>query len=236
MSSSEDRADRGARRRAAIALLFLVPAPSIGTFAAMVAAPGLPVGQGSFAASKVWLLAFPLLWCTLVERSRLAFPRPRAAGMTAGVVSGVVIAGAIVAGYLALGDHLIDPEVVREELGKVGFDSPAFYIPLAVYWCLVNSLLEEYVWRWFVFSQCARLWSLRPAAAMAGFFFTLHHIVALQVYLDALAVAICATGVWIGGTTWSWIYGRWKNIWAAWVSHVLADIAVFAIGYVLLFG
>jgi hypothetical protein len=45
-----------------------------------------------------------------------------------------------------------------------------------------------------------------------------------------------STGVFIGGATWSWIYLRWRNIYAAYVSHVLADLAVFGVGWYIVFG
>ncbi|MHC4103176.1 MAG: CPBP family glutamic-type intramembrane protease [Planctomycetota bacterium] len=41
--------------------------------------------------------------------------------------------------------------------------------------------------------------------------------------------------MFIGGTTWSWLYLRYRNIWAAYVSHVFADVIIFAIGWKLLF-
>jgi len=37
------------------------------------------------------------------------------------------------------------------------------------------------------------------------------------------------------GACWSWLYLRYGSIWPAWISHVIADIAVFAVGWQLLF-
>jgi len=48
------------RRRAILALALLVPAPSIGTLAAMVLFPGTALGKGLFAASKLWLASLVL--------------------------------------------------------------------------------------------------------------------------------------------------------------------------------
>ena len=42
-------------------------------------------------------------------------------------------------------------------------------------------------------------------------------------------------GVFLGGVIWSWIYLVYRNLWAAYVSHVAADIVIFGIGYTLLF-
>ncbi|HSN55424.1 MAG TPA: hypothetical protein VLT32_12165, partial [Candidatus Sulfomarinibacteraceae bacterium] len=58
---------RRARRRALVALALLAPVPSLGVAAAMVVAPG-PVGNAVFTASKVWMVAFPILWHLAVDR------------------------------------------------------------------------------------------------------------------------------------------------------------------------
>jgi hypothetical protein len=42
---------------------------------------------------------------------------------------------------------------MRRRAAGVGLDSRAIYLAGAVYWCTVNSILEEYVWRWFVFGR-----------------------------------------------------------------------------------
>jgi membrane protease YdiL (CAAX protease family) len=109
------------------------------------------------------------------------------------------------------------------------------YLWGAVYWCTINSMLEEYVWRWFVSTRCEVLMPRRLAVMAAGLLFTLHHIIALDVYFDWRIVVLGSVGVFIGGTTWSWLYLRYRNIWAAYVSHVFADVIIFAIGWKLLF-
>ena len=66
--------------------------------------------------------------------------------------------------------------------------------------------------------------------------FTIHHTIALAVFFDDLrVVALASIGIWVAGATWSWIYLRWRNIYAAYVSHVFADLVIFWIGYRILF-
>ena len=66
-------------------------------------------------------------------------------------------------------------------------------------------------------------------------FFTIHHIVALQNYFDPLATAICSVGIFIGGAIWSWCYIRYRSIWPGYLSHAIVDVAVFSVGYVMVF-
>jgi hypothetical protein len=225
---------RELRRRAVAALLLLVPVPSVGTWAALVAFEG-PVGQVVFALSKAWILALPLLWLLLVDRGRPRVPAPVARGMGAACASGLFIVAAILAGWWLAGRHWVDPAPVREQVIAVGLDSAWKYVAGAAYWCTVNALLEEYVWRWFVPSRCEALMPRAAAIAASGLFFTLHHVIALRAYFDWRATALGSLGVFLGGATWSWLYLRYRNIWAAWVSHVFADVTVFALGWRIIF-
>jgi membrane protease YdiL (CAAX protease family) len=65
--------------------------------------------------------------------------------------------------------------------------------------------------------------------------FTLHHIIAMQVYFSWLVVVIASLGVFTGGALWSWCYLRYRSIWPGYISHAIVDIAIFAIGYRLIF-
>jgi membrane protease YdiL (CAAX protease family) len=222
------------KRRALIALALLVPVPSFGTWLGMEGAEG-PVGQALFFASKLWIFGLPVVWLMLVERTRPHIPRPSARGMPAAVITGSIIFVSIAVAYWLVPLEWIDPEGMRAEAKEMGF-TPIWYIVGAIYWCTINSLLEEYLWRWFVSTRCEVLMRRWMAVMTAGLLFTLHHIIALGVWFDEWRmVALGSIGVFIGGTTWSWLYLRYRNIWAAYVSHVFADVIIFAIGWKLLF-
>ena len=223
------------KRNALLALLLLVPAPSIGIYIAVYGAPGTDFAKTFFMACKVWLLLLPLAWHLLVDKQKLTIPRPSGKGMGGAVATGSVIFLAIGAGYFLFG-HWIDTTVVSEKAVEVGLSTPMLYILGAVYWCTINSLLEEYVWRWFVFTRCEALMPKWLAVVASGVFFTIHHIIALTVYFDWRITVLASLGVFIGGATWSWIYLTYRNIYAAYISHVFADVIIFWIGYRLIFG
>ncbi len=223
------------KRHALLALLLLLPAPSLGTWMGMVAAEGTVLGKAAFAVSKFWVLVLPVVWLMLVDRKRPTIPRPTGRGMGAACLTGAIIFVSIGGAYLLFGRSWIDAESMRARADEVGLTTPRVYLLGAAYWITVNSLLEEYVWRWFVVTRCEVLMPRLAAVAASGIFFTLHHIIALDVYFDWRIVLLGSLGIFIGGTTWSWLYLRYRNIWAAYVSHVFADVIIFAIGYQLLF-
>jgi uncharacterized protein len=223
------------RRKAILVLSLLVPAPSLGALCAMVWFPDMLKGVLLFGLSKVWLLALPLAWHWLVEREPLSLSPIRRGGIAVGVLSGLAISAIIVIAYTTMADTIIDRRFLTDQLSEIGLGARGTYICGAAYWILVNSVLEEYVWRWFCVRQCERL--VRPSTAiiLSALCFTLHHIVAMQVYFGMAAVLVCSAGVFLGGAIWSAMYVRYRSIWPGYVSHAIVDLCIFAIGWSLLF-
>jgi hypothetical protein len=216
--------------------LLLIPAPSLGVLAGMVFFPQQSWSKLFFILCKIWLFALPVLWYKFIEKGRLSFSPPRNGGLLTGLLSGIGISVAIIAGYTAVGKGVIDKAVLQDFMQKAGLDKPMVYFGAAAYWVLINSVLEEYIWRWFVLKQCKKvLASSFWAVVAASGFFALHHLFALNVYMDIASAGLCAFGVFAGGVFWSWMYLRYRSIWPGWLSHIVVDICVFGLGAVLLF-
>ena len=222
------------KRRAFISLLLLIPAPSVGVLFGMVLLPDSPLGKGVFAFSKLWILLLPALWFFFFEGH--AVPRSRTApgGFRMGWISGLAISAFII-GAALLGRHWIDADYFRQMLAEVGLDRKAVYLAGAAYWVLINSVLEEYVWRWFVVRQFSRLFHPTGAVVASGLGFSVHHFIAMQVYFSPWIAALCSLFICIGGIWWSWMFVRYRTIWPGWLSHALVDVAVFGVGYYLIF-
>lgn len=241
-SSPDPVAETSSQRSLALlALILLVPVPTLGVLASMVfpSTQGTPLGQGLYLAAKIWLVAFPLMWRLLVERQRLSLsplkPDERRSGLRAGLITGMIIAAAILAGHWFVGRHVIDSIALRSAAAENDIGDPTRYIVLAMGLTLFNSLVEEYVWRWFVYRQCERLMPSKVAVIASAFMFTVHHYFALRDQMALTPTLLACGGIFIGGCIWSALYRRYRSIWPGYVSHVLADAAVFSVGWMLLF-
>jgi membrane protease YdiL (CAAX protease family) len=179
---------------------------------------------------------FPAAWYLLVEKGRPSWSPPRRGGLIVGAASGVAVAGIIVVGAWLLGVQNMDLAPLRTEVQEMGLNTALPYLAGAAGWTFVNSLMEEYVYRWFVFRQCEALMNGWAAVIASAAIFTAHHVIAVSQYLDPLLTFLASAGVFAGALIWSWLYMRYRSIWPGWLSHVLADIAVFGIGWYLLFG
>jgi membrane protease YdiL (CAAX protease family) len=142
------------RKRAVIALLLLVPVPSLGAVMGLWVAPG-PLGKAVYFICKLWILALPGAWLLLVENGRPSLSPARKGGFGFAVGSGLLIGAFILAAYYFFAAPGIDPRHLRELAAANGFDRAPIYVAFAAYFTFVNAVLEEYVWRWFVFTGAA---------------------------------------------------------------------------------
>ena len=223
------------KRSSIWALVLLLPAPSLGVWAGMIAWPDQALGEALFFAAKAWLFAFPLIWLLAIEKKTLSWSKPGQGGFGVAVGLAVAISAFIVLAYMAVGAMLVDPKAIQAMGADTGLNRRSHYLMGALYWVTVNSVLEEYVWRWFVVEKLEDFLASKAAIVVSALAFTLHHIVAMQTFLTPMVTALAATGVFIGGAAWSWCYVRYRSIWPGYVSHAIVDVAVFGVGYHLMF-
>jgi hypothetical protein len=222
--------------KALFALLLLVPAQSIAT-AMFFWAVDTPVGKFIFVACKLWMALLPVVWLKFVDREPLSWSPPRLGGFRAGTVLGLLIAAVIFAGYgIALHFGVINSDKIAGRAAQTGLNHLSAYIGGAIWWITVNSLMEEYVWRWFVFQKFEALLGSKAAVIAAALAFTAHHVIVLAAQFNWPIVLLGSLGVFIGGAAWSWLYLRYRSIWPSYLSHAIVDAAIFIIGYWLIFG
>ena len=225
----------GLRQPAAIALILLVLAATLGMAARLYIPNAL--GQGLFVLTRIGMIVLPIVWWRRINQGQIqvAWPTRRDAGVGLGL--GLVMMAVIAIAYWTLGRQWIDPEVVRAAVAPIGLLDPKLFILSALYFTFINAFLEEYIWRWFVYRNCAVWVSGISAIALSALLFTLHHIIALAAYTDSLAVVVIGSlGVFLAGTVWSSVYLAYQSLWVCTISHVLADAAIALIGWQLLFG
>ncbi len=218
-----------------LALALFVPAPSVGVLLALHMEQGV-LGSALWAAAKVWLFLGPLVWLIRIERMRPGLSPPRHGGLGVGLALGAGMLVVIWGAYALLARGLVDAANFQTRLAAAGLTSATLYLGVSAYWTFVNALLEEYVFRFFLFRQSERIWPRGVAVAMTALFFTFHHTLALAAYVPAWQNALASAGVFAASVIWSWLYARYRSIWPCYVCHVLADVAVFSIGWDILFG
>ncbi|MEG4575964.1 CPBP family intramembrane metalloprotease [Microcoleus sp. N3A4] len=226
--------DIHSRKTALLALTLLVPVASIGIIAGLYIAPG-GWGQTLSVLCQVWLLVFPIAWSVFVDRKKLSLSLPKRRELVAGAIWGIFMFAVIVGVYSFLGQHWIDPVVAKEKAQQLGINSANIYLIVEAYFVLVNSLIEEFTWRWFVCNKCQILIPGTGAIFLSSLFFTLHHIWVIAAYSDWHAVLLGSLAVFAAGIIWSQCYLTYRSLWSSYISHAIADFALAIIAWQILF-
>ena len=260
-----DSVPPAARRADACAVLFACVFPFLAVWAYFVLLEPYPswLQQAVYVSAKTLQFALPAVWVFVVERrlrdgaSRSAAgadsprgesanrPAPRwgrLTGLAVGLAFGAIVSGGMLALYhawLGPAGHLDSVQgPLGERLTTFAINSLPRYLVFGLFISLVHSFLEEYYWRWFVFGHLRRLMPLAPAIALSSVGFMLHHVVLLGVYFEwaPLPTGLFSLAVAIGGAAWAWLYHRTGSLVSPWLSHLLVDAAIFAVGYHLIAG
>jgi membrane protease YdiL (CAAX protease family) len=217
--------------------------PTAGALLYFVAAdPDSPLFKAAYAASKGVQFALPVVTLLAFDRARLRSVRLSTRGLGPGLAFGLLTLAAILGLYhFVLMDGPLLAGVADEVRAKVdgfGLHSPAKFLLLAAFLSVAHSFLEEYYWRWFAHAGLRERMPQAAAIALSSLAFAAHHVVVLDVYFPGRlwsATVPFALGVAVGGACWAWLYDRAGSLAGPWAAHVLADVALMAVGFDLLY-
>jgi hypothetical protein len=191
--------------------------------------------QISFITLKILLIGVPIYWTLRVDKEKIDFFIPKSLGIKYGFISGIAMASIIMTTYL-LFSNTINIDLMKFEIGETGLLTPKIFVLGVLYWIFVNSLAEEFVFRKFVATKLFDITDNQIIAiAGSATFFTFHHTLALTYYFEPWQVIISSIGIFGAGVIWSWLYLRFNSVFVCWISHSICDVAIFGIGYILLF-
>lgn len=252
MNSSTDND----KRPPLAAIIFAMVFPTILTWVYFVSLSHSPaaVQQGTYGVGKFIQFSFPLLATLLLigggVRSLWSwhdqqFPGDRINANRAWLIAigfGALIAIAVVGGYVLIRDlQWIDAaftDRISEKVSGMNLNTPMKFIAVGVFYALLHSYLEEYYWRWFVFRNLSKWLPELSANVLSSLGFMSHHVILLATFFgwSSPLTLICSFSIAFGGFVWAWLYSRSGRLVYPWVSHMLADAAIFCVGYGIVFG
>jgi uncharacterized protein len=220
-----------------IPLVAVVPATSIGALASTVIAPGI-IGQTIAICCGIWMVVFPIYWCQVIERQPIDFNLTNSgSGLGVGILLGVGMFGLILGSYEAIGKYWLDLADIRARVDRLQMNVPLMVFGFGTFQTLVNSFIEEYIWRWFVFQKCELIVGNRVAVWLSALFFTLHHIILLIAYCNDLKLLVTGSiAVFLAGVIWARCFAIYRSLLPVYLSHLAADLALQIISWQVLLG
>ena len=224
------------RRDAAIAILLVGFVPSLSVLFGIEIIDDESLSQLFFILCKIWMFIIPTLWYFRVEKKTFSKKLPSKEGIILGLLTGTGMASIIIITWM-LFENSLDIEKMVVTLESKGLSSLNLYILGMLYWIFINSLLEEYVFRWFITTKGSILFRSESMGILfSAMLFTLHHSLALHFFgFIWWQTVIASFGLLTAAAIWSWLYIKYKSIWVCWLSHAICDVVVFTIGYLILF-
>ena len=227
------------RTRFWLALLPAMTFPFLASLFYFVLFSDSPLAKAIYGGTKVFTIIWPLVCLRLIFRSRLPAIDRRDARHARALPSGIAI-GLLLAGSMFL--LMLTPvgAVVTEGSSAIKMKAQRLgvldhYVLFAAFLSVVHSLIEEYYWRWFVYGRLREVLGTRLGIVFGSSAFASHHIVIVAQYFPIGWAVLMGAAVGLGGAIWCIMYERQGTLTGAWVSHMLADLGIMAIGYRLLF-
>ena len=106
------------------------------------------------------------------------------------------------------------------------------FLYVSLYISFINSLLEEFFFRGFLFSN------LKENRAFAYWFsaliFSLYHVAMMIGWFSLWLNLLVLAGLFAGGIIFNWLNERNGCLYVSWLTHMCANFAINAIGFILL--
>lgn len=189
---------------------------------------GIPIVFGLFVMRERLVQVWRAAVCPWPERRGQGGMKLAAALAAA---AGVVIVGA----YFVLGAY-VDLPTIAGDLAENGVTREV-YPWIALWIVVVNPFKEEFFWRGFVlnrayhFAQSVRMRTL--AVVGTGVLFALHHIIIFSTWFNWWQFVLTTFFLSCAGVVLNWLYLRAGSIWAPWLVHTAADVALALLGFVV---
>jgi membrane protease YdiL (CAAX protease family) len=222
----------------AVALLY----PTLAAWLYFVSYAQHPQLRWLYLGAKVVQALLPVLgWFALGMRPPpLAGRRGALAGLATGVAMGAAVLAVWASPLVRWSAFAPVATQVWGRLEALGCATPARYVVLALLLSIAHSLFEEYYWRWFALGELSRRLPAPAALTTGSLAFAAHHWIVLDCFLAGAhrwtATLPLTLVVAAAGGVWGWLYLRHRSLLSPWLSHLLADAAIMAVGYQLFWG
>ena len=179
-------------------------------------------------------LLIPLI-ASKIDRRVLYLPlfRPKKKGLLPAIALGVGIYGLILGAYFLAAPFLDFSNIAGALTANAGVTKENF-LYVSLYISFVNSFLEEFFFRGFVFTNLKGLSGRGFAYVFSAAAFSLYHVAMMIGWFSPAVFLLVMVGLMAGGVIFNWLNEKLDTIYCSWLSHMFANFAINTIGFMLL--
>ena len=138
----------------------------------------------------------------------------------------------IIAAYFIL-KGFIDLDNIKTILDSSLSVNKDNFIYVSLYISFINSLLEEFFFRGFIFFNLNKTMTLVMSYSISAFAFSIYHVAILANWFNPILFMVSLIGLFIGGLIFNKLNIRNGNIYNSWLVHMFANFAINTVGLIM---
>ena len=134
--------------------------------------------------------------------------------------------------YFALKDF-IDLSNIIEMLDKDINVNKDNFLLISMYISFINSLLEEFFFRGFIFLNLKRISGRKFAYIISAFAFSVYHLAIMGGWFSPIIFTIAMIGLFVGALIFNYLNEKGGNIYNSWIVHMMANLSINTVGLIM---
>ena len=192
-------------------------------------------GYAAKSAIKIAVFMLIPLMATRADQEILYLPllRPKKKGLLPAIALGIGIYAVILGGYFLISPFFNFSQIAGALTENAGVTKENF-LYVSLYISFINSFLEEFFFRGFVFTNLKQLTGRKLAYIFSAAAFSLYHVAMMIGWFSPALFLLVMMGLVIGGMIFNWLNEKLDTIYCSWLTHMFANFAINTIGFMLL--
>ncbi len=181
----------------------------------------------------VLFFILPVIYLKVIKIRFSQYIKPKRRSVIWGLILGAATFAVILGGYAILCPFLDLSAVPKSLAGSEGITKDNF-IYVSVYISFCNSLLEEFFFRCFAFLILREFTSVKFAMLFSSAAFALYHVAIMSGWFAPWLFILIVAALFLCGLLFNIFDTKGERIWVSWLVHLFANLAINAIGMILL--
>ena len=179
-------------------------------------------------------LLIPLL-ASQIDRDVLYLPllKPKKKGLLIALGLGAGLYLLILGAYFLVSPWFDFSKIAGALTTNAGVTKDNF-LYVSLYISFINSFLEEFFFRGFVFTNLKAQTGRRFAYLFSSTVFSLYHVAMMVGWFSPLLFLLVMVGLTVGGILFNLLNEKLDTIYGSWLTHMFANFAINTIGFLLL--
>ncbi len=150
-------------------------------------------------------------------------------GIRVSLLLGITITIIIIATYVLIVPYIDTKQLILEfeEKYRINKYNIIYY---SLYLVFINSFLEEFFFRGFLFINIKKTGRRKTAYIFSSFMFAIYHIANFQNWFSVGVFILALSGLFIGGCIFCYLDDEKDSFINSWLVHICADLGIVLVG------